>query len=173
VGPAIATWFGGGSNQMASQARLTSVKVNNINPAGRYNDTVTHGYTTLTAGGTAGNQLPALLTLCWTFETGKTGGRARRGRVYPPSGMGALGSGVTVAGTETAKALTAAKSLLTILLINEPGGSTSHYLVRPMVFSRVDGSFNIINRVSCDNVIDVQRRRKKRVGGVRTGSNWP
>lgn len=173
VGASLSTWFGGGASTMANQARLTSVKVNNITPDGHYADTVTHGASMNVAGGQAISQLPALLTLAWTFETGKTGGRARRGRCYPPTGTNTLTAGVTVPAATVTQAITACKSFLNCLLINEPGTGTSHYLVRPMVFSRLDGSHNTITKVSVDSVIDVQRRRKKRVQGTRTTSVWP
>jgi hypothetical protein len=166
ITPLVTTWFHGGTC-FDSQAKLTMVKVNNIQPDGHYHDPVTH-QTAVTAGNTGGAAMisPAFCTIACTLETGRTTGRARRGRIYPPVAIEQqAGRGVTVEPVFQTVLRDKIKALLTILLINEPTGGL---LLQPSIVSRVDASHNDINGVSVNSVIDVQRRRKNRAIATRT-----
>jgi hypothetical protein len=166
ITPNIRTWFTNVSNRLDQRATLKMVKVNNIGPDGKYLDQVTHqtAVNGPTGGGTG--QGPVFNTVAVTLETGTTTGRARRGRVYPPFANSVItGQGVSLDSTVRDSYGTAIKSLLTILLINEPTGGL---LVRPCIASRIDAEIKDINGVSVDSVIDVQRRRKNRAGHVRS-----
>lgn len=172
VGPLIATWFGTPANLMRNDAYLTTVKVNNITPTGHYADPVTHQHAFSGTGNTGGSAptTPAFCCIAATLETGNTTGRARRGRIYLPSAAG-RSAGVSISNADAASVVTATKALLTILLRNEPTGGA---LVQPEIVSKIDGSLNDINGVSCNTIWDVQRRRKNRATGTRTAvSAWP
>lgn len=172
IGPLIATWFGTPANLMRNDAYLTTVKVNNINPAGHYVDPVTHQHAFSGTGNTGGSPptTPAFCCIASTLETGNTTGRARRGRVYLPSAA-ARSAGVSISAGDAATVVTATKALLSILLRNETVGGL---LVQPIIASKIDGTFNDIHGVSCNTIWDVQRRRKNRATGTRTAvSAWP
>lgn len=185
----IKTWFTTGS-VTRNDTQIQQVKVNNINEDGHYVDPVTHGTALTGATGTILTSAPAFSTLCMTFETGRTTGLARRGRMYFPYAAAPVsGNSAAVTGGVRDSLVTKSKALLACLLINEPGGS--HYLVRPAIVSRghrtgyrtitgVGGSErlvplyeaagagpNDITGISADTVLDVQRRRKNRASGPR------
>lgn len=164
IAPLIGTWFHGGA-VFDSKAVLKTVKVNNINPAGHYAETVTHQTAVNVAGGAAGIN-PLFVSLATTLETGNTVGRARRGRIYlPTTATTGPGLGVQVTPADRDAVRDKVKALLAILLRNEPTGGL---LVRPCIASKVDGTIHDINGVSVNSVLDVQRRRKNRAAATRS-----
>lgn len=170
LGPAVKTWWTATANGMSSNARLLTLKVNNINPAGHYADPNTHLYTLIQpCVGGATPWMDHCLTLAWTWRTNMARGRANHGRVYPPNPSYQLAGLFTVSSTNANAQLTAAKALLTIISTTLDAGTA----VTPVVTSKIDGTTNAINKVEVDTIYDVQRRRKKSAVGVRVASAWP
>jgi hypothetical protein len=167
------TAWASASNMFWNQALLTSIKVANISAAGTYADQPPglHTFTGIAGGSSPTSPLTVFCTLAVTLETDGTTRHAKRGRVFPPFALtGQTTAGVTCTSGQQLTAINSVKALLNAIIATPDAAG---HTVTPMVFSRVDGSTNFINGVSCNSVIDVQRRRKNRIAGTRTKSVWP
>lgn len=165
----IATWFASPGAQMQSAAILETVKVNNINPNGKYADPVTHEhvYSPAVAGGVAG-QWPGKTSVAYSFQTALGRGHAGKGRVYPPN-TGSMATPFEVTTINRDTHMNSCKTLLGILNRADSDGN----LVSPVVASKIDAAISDITSVSVDSILDVQRRRGNRIVGTRAKSNWP
>lgn len=173
IGPTIRTWYSAVTdNNIRSDAVLNQVKVNNIDAAGHYADGITHSYVVTPVAGGNTPSMGAQSTMCITHTTAYSSGRAKRGRSYFPwaCSLDITGS-ASIGLTQRDKILARWKAFLTLLLINEPGGS--HFLVRPCIVSRIDATIHDVTGVSMDPVIDTQRRRVNRAAGGRASLVFP
>lgn len=170
LGVKMQTWWPLASSMMSNQAKLTTIKANNINADGTYKDTDSHQYamSPQPVGGNA-MTMPGFVSLAWSWTTDrgrKTGGH---GRIYPPNAISPITGSFTIATIDRNLHLTAAKSLLTQMASVQIGGVG----VSPVVCSRKDGAIGTIQGVRVDGLYDVQRRRKNRATKVVSSSNWP
>lgn len=164
----LQNWFTDQNALQSSGASLQYLKINNINAAGKYanpGNTHLHDF----GSGVVGHQAPTLpnfLSIVYTWETGLTRGRAHRGRMYPPNGVSPFSGGM-INSAEAGNHAQAAKLFIQNVLYTGASAPFEDYL-EPQVFSRLDGSHHPITGVSCDTIIDVQRRRKNQAVGTRT-----
>lgn len=151
-------WFATPSYYHSSNAHLKWVKVANIGADGHYTgEPAIYEFGSPVAGG-AGAPHPSFLSLSLGFTTGKSFGRARSGRIFPPN-YGCLGvSGSYISSAQQADLIASAKEFLSAVKVDigDPG------YINPYVISR-SGVSNPITGVRVGNVWDVQRRRKNAV----------
>jgi hypothetical protein len=168
----VASWFSGAESRILALAQLDVLKCNNIDAAGHYADPTTHQHVYASPGphGNTANLGSAIQSTAYSFTTGATSGRARRGRIYPPNAPLNMAGAFVQAQADVAAHVAAAVALLTLITINEPTGGL---LVQPCIASKIDGTVRSINGVSVDSIVDVQRRRKNRAAGTRTAGDWP
>ena len=128
--------------------------------------TTTHlrDYSPVVAGG-SGQFAPAFCSLAFTWETAKLRGPGHRGRIYPPNPAGTLGTALRVNDSTRDTGAAAGKALLAVLHNASGANGTKP---SPVVASKVDGSLTPITGCSCDNIVDVQRRRKRSAKGGRS-----
>lgn len=165
----LPAWFTASANKMSPWATLKHIKLNNIGSDGKYsNSGITHvrDVTATPAAATIG--VPAFLSLAYTWETGKTRGRAHRGRIYPPNPMFSV-TGSKISSADATTNATAGKNLIQLINAAHCDDAGSDRL-QAMVMSRIDGSKNAITGVSSDDVYDVQRRRKNAAISVRSAT---
>lgn len=164
----LKTWFSAAGTSMSSRATLNYVKVNHIGADGTYVDkTTTHlrDYSPVVPGGATQN-MAGFISLAYTWETALLRGPGHRGRIYPPNATAPLLTALrTTTGARDAIA-TAGAGLLAVLK-NTPGSAGTH--ATPIVASKVGGQVTPITGCTCDDIYDVQRRRKNRVKGTRSG----
>lgn len=165
AGP-LKNWFTSAGSGMHQSASLEFVKVNNIDPAGHYVDSVTHSATITTANGAGAlTSLPVFLSLCATLETGVARGDAHRGRIYLPNATKpcTLGSQISIADRNSAASAVA--GLLTA--INTTVAESPTFRPTLAVVSK-KGTWRPIIGVSVNDVYDYQSRRKNRTSGTRS-----
>lgn len=154
--PDLSDWFSDDDNNMATDAALTWLKVNNIGPDGRYvnpTDTNVYDYSSPVPG-ISGQSAPDFCSICFSWTTALMRGPGHTGRIYPPNyTYTALGSRFSSAGQ--VRAVATAKALLTVMAHPSEGPN-----VTPVVASRVNGVLAHITGVRVGDVYDVQRRRK-------------
>lgn len=138
---------------IANTAKLAWVKAVNIAPDGSYSSEPAISQITPLAGGTA-PALPSFCCIALSWSTGKTLGKAVRGRLYPPN-FGAPFSGGSFTTAAAVTSLLAWQKNLYIALNN----ALSPAAFIPHVVSK-SGELNPITGCRVGNVIDTQRRRK-------------
>jgi hypothetical protein len=161
----LSDWMSSGVFHNANTALLRWIKIVNIGADGRYSSDplVKDG---LDVGGGGSPNSPSFTTVCYSWETGRSAGRARRGRVYPPNYAAPRGPGATVTTSAQADLLAGAVALLTAI-----ADQGDQYQFVPHVMSS-SGAFNPINGARVGNVYDVQRRRKDAVPEVYVAQAW-
>lgn len=169
VATGLLAWFVASSSGIQGRAKLTYLKTNNINADGTYHDPITAIHTFSTANvGTYGNTL-GFACLAYTWETGISIGKAKRGRMYPPNAYNVDSAGsksVSVTTTDRDAARAAGKALLGVFGVVPTGGHTLKAV--PAVFSKTAAVSHDITGVSVSSIIDVQRRRKKQATEARS-----
>lgn len=162
VGPdgssGLARWFHDVSYYHPSEVFLKWVKVANINAAGEYSgEPAIYQFGTPIAG--QGSQtVPSFLSVSLGFTTGKSFGRARSGRIYPPN----YGTPSTYGAAITTGAQTAlvGSALEFLSAVSQPLNDGSEFM--PHIVSK-SGVSNPVTGVRVGNIWDVQRRRKDAV----------
>lgn len=166
--PKLSDWYTAAPNKMSTNAELSYIKINNIGADGKYaNAGNTHVYD-YPAGrvGAAPATAPNFLSVAWTWETGRQRGRAHRGRMYPPNPTWAFTGAILSAADALANANVGQRLWHDVLYTGRSAGFEDY--LEPQVFSKLDASHHPITGVSCDNVYDVQRRRKNQAPKTRT-----
>lgn len=162
VGPAgttgLSQWFTNVKSHMANIAQLKWVKVVNIGPTGAYTSDPTIFQYPSPIVGVNPAALPSFCTLVLSFTTGKSFGKARSGRIYPPNYGCSLGGGAIIT---TSLQNDLRDSALQFLSSVDQAGDEFDF--NPTVISS-SGVSNPITGVRVGNVIDTQRRRKNAVG---------
>lgn len=168
----IATWWATAASTMCSRAKLTTLKVNNINPDGKYADPVTHFHDYGAGiGGLTTHAVPGDMSTVWSWSTSfQSRGPGSRGRVYPPNCGPGPSSAFYISTANQTAGLTAAKALLSLLSVNSDGDS---HLIIPIIASKVNGNTQKIDTVRVGRVIDVQRKRRRQVSESYATSTWP
>jgi len=153
----LGVWFGGVA-QCVGSATLNYVKVNHIDPDGLYTDkTTTNVYDySPEINGTAGQNIPAVLSKVTTWLTDNSRGHASKGRIFLPNYSKTSGGSMFLNAADQTAVVNAGRALITLLSVAYGGAATAY----PVVASKIDGSVNRITKVACGNVIDVQQRRK-------------
>jgi hypothetical protein len=174
ISSAIATWYTGATVQHLLHAKLVSLKCNNIDSLGHYAENVTHEFRYSTPPvGSINSSVPAFCTTAITWETGHSTGLARKGRVYPPIWVqNDTGKGVTLSTARMLEIRDAYKALTDIINRAEvaPGSGNIQLAVVSAGSKKhnTSGTYVLVNGVSVNSVIDVQRRRKKSALASRT-----
>lgn len=169
VAAAVRAWYIGTSTTnglRASQRHvLTGIKLNRINPAGRYEDDTTfeHTYTSPAAGGALIAVIPQAATVL-SLLTDAERGAANRGRMYLPPCAGFEGNTGSTgqAAIADAQRVAQAGSLL-IDAINDVYNSTfPTWSVGEVVVASNTGTgrFRRVTRVGVGRVTDVMRSRR-------------
>lgn len=169
VADTVATWW---DNPVASgtgltingAARLTSIKLNRINAAGRYqDDPVEHTYPSAIPGGGSVGGIPAQLTIAATLRGPDDRARAGRGRMYfPPSlycqsGIGADGR-LTVSNADQY-----ADGVVFLLAgINDSYLSQGVVAVAGIASKAGAGAFQACSSVTIGRVVDTIRSRRNK-----------
>ncbi len=157
VGPHLATWFATSTNGIPTAVKLDFLKVNEIEPTGRYLDkanTVVWRNNTGNTGGNSTQNAPSFCTLAYSWTTAFARGPASKGRVYLPN-FSYSASGSFVSDTDQQKALVAAVALLEVF-VNTSGTRQGV----PVVASSINSATEIITGARVGDVYDTQRRRK-------------
>lgn len=152
--------------RMPSTATLDWLKVNNIGADGKYSDktnTNRHDYTPVPGGGTA--TMPGFCAVVGTWETANRRGLAHRGRMYLPLTTAALQSGSEMSNSTRDQCVSVYASLYSTLVTHFNTGANR---AQGIIASSKNAAWNQITGVSCDSVIDVQRRRKNAIKGSRS-----
>lgn len=160
----LKTWFASAAD-LANDATLTWVKVNNINAAGKYNDPVTHRADIPPQVGSGIPKAPQFCCIALTLETGFLRGPAHRGRIYLPNYVYSF-TGSQTSAANVALVLAAGKRLMQTL--QTPGGGATPAST-PVVVSKLgSGAVRPITGLSVDNIYDYISRRKDRLTSTRT-----
>lgn len=181
VKTSLSAWFNDPNQAIPSTAKLSWIKMNQIDEQGHYVD---RSHTNVidvpdVAGGVSA-QLPAFLSVAYTWTTSRTRGPGVRGHVYLPNyGWPAASlDPCMVSAANQAAMVVSGKKLLAIVSngvgIDVGGGNVDVIDFVPCIASRVDKSLTIINGVSVGRVYDVQRRRKNAIEEqpVKSAFDW-
>jgi hypothetical protein len=168
-------WWGGIASNMSGAARLKEIKVNNITPAGHYQDAVTWSAGVGPGvGATPQGTCPAFVTVCWSWTTAKARGSASNGRIYLPNMWGTIGGGSVITGAVQTSMVASAKSFLDcVRTATTPLNGPIHPAVVSPGGLRIGPGMNRITGVRVGRVIDVQRRRKNAINESYAVSAWP
>lgn len=157
--PIVAFWQSPNSH-LSTASKLSQIKVSNIDAAGHVVGTPSDE---LLAGGLsgAGSQLlPAFCAIVATLEPASNPTRRRRGRMYLPALAAGLDHGSVISASDANNIATLTAGVL---------GACLDAGYQPIVASSVGGGANTaVAAITCDNIIDSQRRRKNAVNGVRS-----
>ena len=153
VGDAIARWVQRSDSRVHGHARFDFVTITTINSQGKQveDQTPRREFDPAIRSGTS--QGPFQIAYALTFRTAKSRGRAARGRIYVPTTASVQEEGHL----DQAVAVGIANSGATLL--RDLTGTLAG--LAPAVVSGVDGTFNLITRVECGDVLDTQRRRRR------------
>lgn len=144
-----------------SQAKLVWCKAANIAPDGSYSAAPGIAEMAPVAGGGV-QKLPSFCSIVTTWTTGKSFGKALRGRIYLPNYGASLGSGsiITPAARDAVGAF--AQDLLHAVDHSDDGSHGGVYDFNPYVVSE-SGVSNPITGIRVGNVVDYISRRKNAV----------
>lgn len=154
----LGAWYAAANNLMSAQSTLDYIKCNHIGPDGKYESkTITNrlDYSPKVIGG-ASQVYPDILSVAWSWRTGRTRGPGSHGRIYPPNMTTTTTASMSITTAQQAAHGAAAQRLLHLLEIGD-GGTNA---LRLCVVSGVDASATPITRIVIGSIIDVQRRRK-------------
>lgn len=153
----LAQWFHAANSYNGNEAFLRWVKVANIGANGDYTgEPAIYQFGTPIAG-TAGGQAPSFCSVALSWTTGKSFGRARSGRIYPPNWATPRSYGAAITAAAQTNLVQSALQFLSSVDV-----SGDQYDFNPSVVSR-SGVSNPITGVRVGNLYDVQRRRKNAV----------
>lgn len=158
-------WDNAGSG-IPGNVGLQFLKINVIEPDGKYRDPVTHLHEwkpPVPAGGAA--QTPDFTTTCISLLTGFNRGRAHRGRVYWPN-FGLPLSSVVPSKVDASARNGALNWMLSLIGALSPVGDL-------IVASGLDGTIRKVTRLECGDILDVQRRRKNHEPETYVGVDLP
>lgn len=163
IGPAgttgMAQWFANSNSYNCNDANLRWVKVALINAAGDYQSAPGIYEFGSPVAGAAGAVSPSFTCVSLGFTTGKSFGRARSGRIFPPNYGVPRSFGAAITSTAQTALLDSALQFLSSASVEISGKGA----LVPHVVSR-SGVSNPITGVRVGNLYDVQRRRKNAVG---------
>lgn len=169
VGVAVSTWFGNSTSNtgpaLTAGAHLTSVKLNRINAAGKYQDDVTKEYVVEPPrAGSEATYPAAQLAAVVTLKTSVERGLASKGRFYlPPSFLfNFLGSDGRLTTTQAGNLSGAAVELINKInqAVLDVRGPID--LMRVGVASNVgSGQFRQVTKVGVGRVPDTMRSRRE------------
>lgn len=171
IAAVVSPWFtstgGSGAISFLSTVKLTGIKLNRINEAGRYQDpsSQTHLYPTpLSGGATASTNAPPQLAVVATLLTAFDRGRASKGRMYLPPVSGAQNVGsdgrmATADALRTAMATTALLNNLRTAYVAQygPGPDSGGAAVMSNVGA---GAWHFVTKVRAGRVVDTMRSRR-------------
>lgn len=158
--------WGAGGNAIPTDAKLVWCKAANIGADGSY--TAEPGIAEMPpVPGLTSAQAPAFCSVVVTWTTGKSFGKALRGRIYLPNYAAGRSFGSSVAAAEVTKVGNFARDLLHAVDHSDDGSHGGVYDFNPYVVSE-SGVSNPITGIRVGNVYDVQRRRKNAVPEVYT-----
>lgn len=162
----LLSWYTNSASYHPSAAYLDWIKVATIGGNGHYVGApfVLDG---LNTAGTVSDSAPSFLSVCYSFTTGTTFGKARFGRIYPPN-WGTPRAGAAYI-TTAAQADLLAKARQFLDAMHQTGSGHSFY---PFVVSS-SGVSRPISGVRIGRLWDVQRRRKNAVPNAYSGGAWP
>lgn len=167
--PALTAWMQRADSLISNQCTLEFVKMNEIGPDGRYVDTVTHERTVTNVTGSAfSGTLPfqACVVLTWRTNVSNRG-PGTKGRIYSPMPVVTVSpaTGLFDPGFALQFAQSAAE------LLNDIDATVGALgWIRPAIVSdRAGGVANVIDRVTVDNRVDIQRRRGNQLVPVQRG----
>jgi hypothetical protein len=169
IKPNLSTWFHAVDTGMMMSSRLKWIKCNHIGADGLYVDpTTTHvtDYSPAVAGGMA-DAGPGFCSIAYTWETAVARGPGHRGRVYMPNCTVAGSGSVFKIGTGSRDQNATAGAGLLAVLKNSAGANGTKGT--PVVASKIGGAIHDIVACTSDDIFDVQRRRKDRIIGSRSG----
>lgn len=166
---AVVNWFVRPGSSISSQATLEWVKFNEIGPDGRYADTVTHERVlpVIIPGGIPGGTMPyqACVVLTWRTNAGNRG-PGTKGRIYSPLPVVTVNGANGLFDANQAGDIAASAAEL----LNDIDSTVGVGWIRPAIVSdRAGGVANVIDRVTVDNRVDIQRRRGNSLEPVQRG----
>lgn len=154
--------WGNADSGITTDAKLAWCKAANIGPDGKY--TAEPGIAQMTpVAGTKTSSMPSFCSVAISWSTGKTLGKAVRGRIYLPNYGMTRSTGSTISSTTAGLFATWAVGVLQAFdtsLATDPAT-----VFHPFVVSE-SGVSNVITGLRVGNVIDTQRRRKDAVSEV-------
>lgn len=170
----FATQWVKAAGHIGATAGLKTIKINAINPDGKYRDPITarHDFQTAIYGPDSPS-MPDFNAISLTLGTGYNRGRAHSGRMYPPNYGVPLASASPpkIAAQQQGELGIWLKDLLQIIV--DGVGGIQLNLLRPAVCSKIDGTVRPVTEIRVGNVIDVQRRRKNHVTEVYIATPFP
>lgn len=169
VAPQLATWFHNAANLQSALATLRWMKANHVAADGTYVDSGTthvHDFATPPVGGSPSYNT-GYCSLAYTWETAVARGPGHRGRMYTPNcSMPMTTDPFVVSNLLRDQNATAGAGILA--LVHNSGGS-ANLKPHPVVASKIGGAIHNITGCTSDSIYDVQRRRKNRAVGTRSG----
>lgn len=150
-------WAASNSN-IPTEATLAWCKAANIAADGSYS--AAPGIAEMTpVAGSHSAVAPAFCSVAITWTTGKSFGKALRGRIYLPNYAAARGPGSTVTSTAVGQVGDFAGDILHAVDHSDDGSHGGVYDFNPYVVSQ-SGVSNPITGIRVGNIYDTQRRRK-------------
>lgn len=155
---AVSAFHSSAGASISKMAKLTTVKLNEIGPNGKYTNpqTVRHDYTPPVAG-ISGENIAPQIALAISLQTPIARGRAHAGRfylptpAYPPSNIG------SIAPSWQDNVLNSVKTLVTAL-----NGSLAPYQLA--VMSDIgSGTHQLVTGIRCGAVLDTIRSRRNKI----------
>jgi hypothetical protein len=143
-----------------STAKLTGIKLNEINTEGKYANPVTvqHDFATPVAGGGSTNLFPPQIAAAVTLRTDRRRGPGSTGRFYIPNPAFALQADGRM-NTSNAEALANAAGTMANALQTALGGAP--LIVASQGGSGVPPAHVPVTRIDVGRVFDTQRRRRR------------
>jgi hypothetical protein len=156
---AARAWFTRSDSFISGQAQFTSLKLNMVNPEGKYvaaSSSFFKDVTPVAVGAVAGNPAPQLTTAI-TLRTVASRGLASRGRVFPPLVAPTLG---TTARLDIANVTSMGNSFAAFINAINALDNGSVGVASKGSVSGAPGRFLPVTQVEVGRVIDTQRRRR-------------
>lgn len=158
-------WFTSGQARISSSARLTSVKLNQIGPDGKYKNPYTNEELIGSGQGVAGG-VPSVqwqhFSACITHRTGIKRGAAAAGRVFPPAVLLSPGAGGVAQDSDITPMADVWRNFLQGVYEAVPGEIAGMPVIVSTGTKAAPNTPTMrpITRVEIGNVIDVQNRRR-------------
>lgn len=150
----LAKWFTDSVSHIGNATQLNWVKCVNIGANGDYTGApAIYQFGTPVLGGSAADA-PSFCCVALSWTTGKSFGRARGGRIYPPNFGATRSSGAQITSSVQADLVQSALEFLSAVDV-----SGDQYDFNPSVVS-ASGVSNPITGVRVGNIYDTQRKRK-------------
>jgi hypothetical protein len=162
---AVATWFQQVTMYFASDTRLDWVKAARIGVAGHYMEEPRIKVFTpyIQGGGGSAQLLPLQVSVAVTLDTGKTIGRAKRGRIYLPP-MSLVARTLTSAALGQTNQQNMCDGTKNMLAAVQGEISQFEQEYKLAVMSNIGtGSHNFVTKVEVGSIVDTQRRRRNQI----------